>query len=241
MPAMTDIPDHVVAPLVAAMERDGIAMLPAFLDAGELEALQQLVYARVETFGEQAGFSGAQAINQTALGEVSQAPVLPELLRKIYALGVGRAAPEQAMFQIMRCLKGRSGLKHSLIFHYDSYFLTALLPIVIPEGGASGHLLMLPNVRRFGASYLRNLFDKILLDNPVSQAVLGRRYRDGKLTEIVMRPGSLYLFWGYRTIHANAPCDPQNIRATALFHFGDPYADSRLRRVVRRMKNLPAG
>jgi hypothetical protein len=32
-----------------------------------------------------------------------------------------------------------------------------------------------------------------------------------------MIPGNLYFFWGYRTVHANEACDPDKIRATALW------------------------
>jgi hypothetical protein len=52
-----------------------------------------------------------------------------------------------------------------------------------------------------------------------------------------MVPGNLYLFWGYRSVHANQACDPDKIRATALFHFGDPRTNSRLRRFTGRAKS----
>jgi hypothetical protein len=48
-----------------------------------------------------------------------------------------------------------------------------------------------------------------------------------------MKPGNLYLFWGYRSIHTNEPCDPDKIRATALFHYVDPHIGSRLKRALR--------
>jgi hypothetical protein len=35
-------------------------------------------------------------------------------------------------------------------------------------------------------------------------------------------------------VHTNMPCDPDKVRATALFHFGDPHSDSRLKRLLRR-------
>ena len=40
---------------------------------------------------------------------------------------------------------------------------------------------------------------------------------------IKMVPGNLYLFWGYRSVHTNEPCDPASIRATALFHYANPH------------------
>jgi hypothetical protein len=77
------------------------------------------------------------------------------------------------------------------------------------------------------------------LDNPVTQMVLRRAYRLGllKLKQIPMVPGNLYFFWGYRSVHANEACNPDKTRATALFHFGDPHASSRLRKFTGRAKS----
>jgi hypothetical protein len=58
---------------------------------------------------------------------------------------------------------------------------------------------------------------QIILDNPATQFLLRHAFRSGllKLKQIPMVPGNLYLFWGYRTVHANEACDPDKIRATA--------------------------
>ena len=136
-------------------------------------------------------------------------------------------------------MKGKSGLKHALRFHYDSYVVTALLPVIIRSTGSAGHLIMAPNRRPVRSSYLFNLLDKIVLNNPATQFLLRQAFRSGllKLQQIPMIPGNLYIFWGYRSVHANEPCDPDKIRATALFHFGDPHADSGLRRFTGRAKS----
>jgi hypothetical protein len=77
------------------------------------------------------------------------------------------------------------------------------------------------------------LLDKILLDNPISQWLL----RYVSMQKISMVPGNLYLFWGYRSIHANEACDLDKLRATALFHFGDPHINSKLRKITGRAKS----
>jgi hypothetical protein len=59
-------------------------------------------------------------------------------------------------------------------------------------------------------------------------------------TAVAMKPGNIYFFWGYRSIHANEPCDPNQIRATALLHFGDPYKASQARTFLRRVRHLKA-
>jgi len=120
-----------------------------------------------------------------------------------------------------------------------SYVVTALLPVIIPSQGRAGHLIMASNTRPVRSLYLFNLLDKIILDNPATQFLLRHAFRSGllKLKQIPMVPGNLYFFWGYRTVHANEACDPDKIRATALFHFGDPHADSGLRRFTGRAKS----
>ena len=81
--------------------------------------------------------------------------------------------------------------------------------------------------------------EKIILDNPVTQFFLRKAYRWNllKLKQIPMVPGNLYFFWGYRSVHGNEACHPDKIRATALFHFGSPHANSRLRKFAGRAKS----
>jgi hypothetical protein len=123
-----------------------------------------------------------------------------------------------------------------MVFHFDSYVLTVLLPIEVPTGKDSGELIVLPNFRRVRRWYASNLLDKLLLDNPLTQWVLRGMAKStpDRFLRISMVPGNLYFFWGYRSIHTNAPCDPEKIRATALFHYADPHRESRLREWLGR-------
>jgi hypothetical protein len=95
---------------------------------------------------------------------------------------------------------------------------------------------MLPNFRRMRRFYWQNLLDKVFLDNKVTQSILRKAFEAKRLgfKQVQMNPGSLYFFWGYRTIHANEACDPDLIRATALFHFGDPHTNAALRKFTGR-------
>jgi len=53
-----------------------------------------------------------------------------------------------------------------------------------------------------------------------------------------MQAGTICFFWGYRSIHTNEPCDPAKLRATALFHYGDPHLGSRARALIRRIREI---
>jgi hypothetical protein len=114
--------------------------------------------------------------------------------------------------------------------------LTLLLPILIPTRGQRGDLVIAPNLRGVRPFYVLNLLDKLVVDNKLSQVALRKLLASGlaMFRRIEMTPGNLYMFWGYRTLHTNEPCDLENIRSTALFHFGDPHAESPLRRWMGR-------
>jgi hypothetical protein len=102
---------------------------------------------------------------------------------------------------------------------------------------------MAPNRRPVRSNYVLNIVDKLLLDNKLTQRILAFGFRRGRLglKQVPMVPGNLYFFWGYRTVHANEACDPNQIRATALFHFADPHANSALRKFTGKAAVRAAG
>jgi hypothetical protein len=234
-----EISREAIVDLVADMNEGGFGVIPGYLKVADLEDLREFVETAVTAAGgEYVVFTG-EAVAGTLLEKLSFSPSFVNLLRQVYEVGSRRLAPNQSLYQVLRCLKGKSGLEHALRFHYDSYVVTALLPVIIPSAGSPGHLVMAPNRRPVRSSYLFNLVDKIILDNPATQFLLRHAFRSGllKLKQIRMVPGNLYFFWGYRSLHANEACDAEKIRATALFHFGDPHADSGLRRITGRAKS----
>jgi hypothetical protein len=234
---LSAVSDEIVEDLVRDMDKLGVAILPNFVPARELAELQAFVEGAVEAAGGQyVVFNGKDAVSGTLLERISDSAVFQSLAHRVYERGSGQSAPNQSVYQVLRCLKGETGARHAYIFHFDSFVLTVLLPIVIPSQGRMGHLVMAPNIRPIRRSYLGNLIDKVLLDNALTQQLLKLSLRFGwpKFQRIRMVPGNLYLFWGYRSLHTNEACDPENIRATALYHFGDPHAASPLRRGLGR-------
>jgi hypothetical protein len=237
--ALEHIPDSAIRSLVQDMNQSGVSVLRNYIQPADLQRLQKFVEDTVDAAGgEYVGFDGKEKLQGTLLGELGGQPEFLSLMHRVYEQGSGSLAPKQSIYQVLRCLKGKSGLKHSLMFHYDSYVVTALLPIIIPTEGNAGHLVMAPNWRKLRSSYILNMLDKVLLDNRITQSLLRYAFNTGRLglKQIAMVPGNLYLFWGYRAIHANEACDPDKIRATALFHFADPHMDSGLRQFTGRAK-----
>ncbi len=236
---LPDVPDSDIARLGRDIEREGVAVIPSYIDQRTLSRLREMVNGIVSANnGEYAVLTGKADIADTLLDEIGAAPNFLSLMHRIYEQEGGRPAPSQSLYQVLRCLSGHTGLRQAYFFHYDSYVVTALLPIVTPESGMTGDLVMKPNCRPVRSSYAFNLVDKVLVDNQYAQKKFRREAEatPSSFKKVRIVPGNLYLFWGYRSLHANEPCDPEMVRATALFHFGDPHADSQLRRITGRAK-----
>ncbi len=215
-----------VAELVQSVDTSGFACIPNYLNPADLKRIQNFVTDAVNCAGKQyVHFNGSDSLIGSGLEELAASAEFEALIHQVYELGTGRTAQKEEFYQVLRCLSGSSGRKNSLIYHYDSYVVTALLPIHIPQEGLAGDLLMYPNTRQIRSSYLANAVDKVLLDNPATQWMLRSRVNASMLKpmRIKMQPGNLYFFWGYRSIHTNEPCDPDKIRATALFHYHNPH------------------
>jgi hypothetical protein len=225
------------AAIVGQIDRDGYAAIGDFVSPADLAAAQDFVRREVAANGgNYLDFKGADRLDGTFLRSLSSDPAFVALCRGIYEHSTGRPAPDVEFYQVLRCLSGRLARANSLTFHYDSYMLTALIPIIMPDHGTPGDLLIIPNTRRVRSSYAGNLVDKVILDNALSQRMLRMLYdrQSPLIRHIRLVPGTLYLFYGYRTIHTNEECDADAIRSTALFHFADPHAASGLKRLLRQ-------
>lgn len=221
-----EVSETQVAALVNELNTTGYGCLPGYIDPEDLKRMQGFVRGAIERSGnEYIGFGGPEQVTGSGLEELYQSPRFNQLIKDVYERGTGKQAPEQAFYHVLRCLAGQTGQKHSFMFHYDSYVVTALVPIEIPTSGKTGDLLMFPNTRSIRPAYLLNAVDKVLLDNPLTQKLLRSSVERKALrpTRVTMKPGNLYLFWGYRSIHTNEPCDPDKVRATALFHYANPH------------------
>jgi hypothetical protein len=234
--AIAQVSDDEVRRVVDDIQSHGFAEVKDYVLSGR-DVLQNFVRDAVAANGgEYTCLSGTEALARTPFGDIARDASFIQLLRRVYEVGLGLPAPEQPIYQVLRCLQGATGTPHSLKFHYDSYAVTALLPVFIPTAGVTGDLMLLKRRRGIRRHYVRNLVDKVFLDNPITQRILRRRYETSSrsLMRVKIIPGNLYLFWGYQTVHANERCDIDKLRATALFHYANPHADSFLRRYTGR-------
>ncbi|KJH79236.1 hypothetical protein [Stutzerimonas stutzeri] len=227
--------EESAAQWAAEIDSNGFTVLQNYLSPELLEQGRDFIEQQAASHGgEYFAIHGIEALGGSIVAALALSAPFKEMLTGLYRLQTGRdpAAMEQ-IFPVVRCLQGRSGLKQSHFYHFDATAVTALLPLFIPtEGEHCGDLIIFPNLRPVRFNALRNVIEKALLHNSVSKKLVAFAVRRGWLRPIRLKlvPGNLYLFWGYRSLHANDRCDPTMLRATALFHFGNPHHDSRLAR-----------
>lgn len=139
----------------------------------------------------------------------------------------------------LRVLAGPERAATSFAFHYDATVNTMLVPLFIPEAGAgqSGELIVFPNWRPLRRSALMNIADKFIVQNPLYPKRMERKSkRAHEKYSVALKPGNVYLFWGYRTYHGNGPCAANTLRATLLVHYGDPHHGSPLIKAAKAVK-----
>jgi hypothetical protein len=221
--------------IVSDINQHGYGMLPDFLTKPELAKAQAFARSKVTANNsEYMAFEGPDILAGSGLDDLYRSKSFNTLIKDIYRGATGAEPPDQDVYLLLRCLIGKSSAPHSWIFHYDSYVITCLLPIAIPDQEPRGDLIMFPNFRKIRRTYWRNVVDKILLDNKITQSVLKILVRAKLITPVKLHlvPGNIYFFWGYRSIHTNEPCLPEVLRATALYHFGNPHRHYRWRKTT---------
>ncbi|MEB0078477.1 hypothetical protein QN386_22070 [Pseudomonas sp. CCI3.2] len=237
----TSFSDVRIKTLVESINKEGYAVLPGWATNDQLVELKNLVMDAVGAAGNRyVALTGQEAVSGSLLHAWGSSPVFIDLCQRIVTAATGRQPVERGLHQVLRCLIGEGGQRESMIFHYDSFVLTTIMPVCMPEKTDPGDLLMLRNHRPLRRNYFFNLIDKMLVDNRWTQRWLKKNYADGdeKFTQIRMLPGDLYLFWGYRSLHTNLPADPNAVRATAVFHYDNLHENSTLASRIRRSREL---
>lgn len=226
------------------MNTKGSSCITNFLTHEQLISLQEHIREDAEKHnGQYFAHHGGVEIESSLLGGLGASPEFRQMLESIYQAGVGKAAYCEEILKVLRCVQGNSGRRESNCFHYDASLVTVLLPIEIPlNGDDRGDLIIFPNLRRVRSNVLFNVLEKALLQNALSRKLITAAIRHHflKPEKLQLVPGNLYLFWGYRTLHANEPCNPASRRATAIFHYGDPHAGSFATRLILKLNQRRA-
>lgn len=217
---------------------DGFACVDDVFSVEEVQqARAQAIRAVDDAHGEYAAHVGCEGLEGRILAGLSSSASFVDLCHRLCRAQGIYAAPGAPGRQVLRCLSGASGLKHSYYFHFDSFELTVLAPIAIPSGSRAGDLLIFPNFRRRRSSYLLNTLEKFVIERSMVQAFIKREaLRSPYVTRLQLRPGNLYFFNGNRSLHGNEEADPDLLRATLLIHFAETHHDHWMRRLRQRTR-----
>ncbi|ORV34410.1 hypothetical protein AWB99_01940 [Mycolicibacterium confluentis] len=227
--------------LVDRLDGEGFVCLPGVVAPQWLEDARASVSGHLAAYGvSDFCIIRPDSDSQSPAHRFVSDPAVHGLLRELAELRWPRGVAEsETIFSVLRVLAGPQRMATSHAFHFDAAVVTMLVPLIIPEAGAgrSGELVVFPNRRPFRRSALLNLVEKLWTESRLRRGRILREVRSAPTRcTVQLQPGSVYLFWGYRTLHGNLPCAPDTVRATLLVHFGDPHRTSRLIASARALR-----
>ena len=226
------------------IKSDGMAEIDNFLDEDTVKKLQNYIFEEINNQPKgYMGCVGKKNLKGSILENIDSEYGIVQILESLLQQISGNKIKDKKLYQVLRVLYGENqGLKKAYKFHYDAYALTALLPIVIPErkDGMNGDFLYLMQRRKLHQNFLRNVIEKFIIQNSITQFLLSKNFIRKKLNFKVCRlkPGKLYIFCGFQTIHGNSSCSPNSPRATVLFHYADPFSENICFKLVERLNIL---
>jgi hypothetical protein len=228
--------------LAQSMDESGVGVLHDIVPASMLAKLRSGVLDLVEQNGARYyGFSNVEWVRDSCLASLFDDAGLHTLLRQLYVGKMGALPPSDQIVPVMRVLTGEQGTRHSNNFHYDSYVISVLLPVLIPNGPNEppGNLVMFPNLRNARRSPVVNIIEKVLVEKLLARFWRLAIVQKGLSAPVVtLTPGNLYFIWGMRSLHANQACAPSRVRCTVLLHFGDPHESSVFKGFSQRLHTM---
>lgn len=244
MPLLSDFSALQVQQLANDIDAHGYARLDNVLGDGDLRQLRAFTDSRAANHpGEYFAYHGETALAESLLSSLWTDPALKQLVAGLYRHASGQESTSAQIFPVLRCVQGDMGRRESNAFHYDASLVTVLIPIYIPgEGKECGDLMLFSNLRKVRSSVAFNVIEKAVMQNRLSRwlTCLAIKYGWAKPDVLKLQPGHIYLFWGYRSLHANQPCGPGLTRATAIMHFGDPHSGSVATRLILKVNQRRA-
>jgi hypothetical protein len=171
--------------------------------------------------------------------ELQQSTHLREFLIKVIEAAGIKSKKDDVIHHVIRCT---SGGKDAHTYHFDAYDLTLLMPIITPEDDnlLCGDLILYPNTRKFSTNILKNILYKLSFQNKIAHKLATKDWikKLFKAKTLKVKPGNAYIFYGFRSYHGNIPVDNSLVRATALFHYNDPFSENKLIKAIEN-KRLP--
>jgi hypothetical protein len=228
MALLTDRLDPAV--LAAELDETGFVCIENAIDSTWIERAQMYVNDLVAQKGKRYfSLNNLSRDQGTPPQQLIDDLHMRRLMTKLAQIGCPKAKLDEEIYTGLRVVAGSTGDERSLLHHYDRHVITALVPILIPDGPKrrAGELIVFPNRRGYRRFAFFNFLEKAVVQRSWYRNRITRKLAAGDLPNIkYLKPGNLYLFWGYRTYHSNFPVAGDAVRATMLLHYGDPHPTS---------------
>lgn len=220
----------------------GFVKIDNFFTKKELNTLTNFVYRQLEKNNQKTFFLTSKTNNEIFKFFKKNSSIEKKIKKFIYDLGdkiITNNHNYKNIYSVLRVIKNKRIDNESFNFHFDAHLITVLVPIIIPKRKKSnnGHLLLSPNLRKNNLSILLNIFQKIYYQI-ILKKIFSRKFIQKflKFKKIILKPSSIFLFNGYRSLHGNLDIDKRDIRATMLFHYYDLFPNSNLVKINRFLR-----
>jgi hypothetical protein len=131
---------------------------------------------------------------------------------------------------------------HKYRAHFDSHIFTLVIPIRIPEiqqeGDKNGELRFFPNARIFPKNSIIDFIGKLWFKQYSGKSGIGRLSKKKNIKINSFRDYEPLLFLGNTVFHFNQPIssNADSRRLTLLAHYFDPYPNSSIGSILRRIR-----
>tara|TARA_Y100001970_G_scaffold288620_1_gene416462 strand:- start:48 stop:707 length:660 start_codon:yes stop_codon:yes gene_type:complete len=126
-------------------------------------------------------------------------------------------------YKVLRVLTGNNSDNDNQNYHFDGYYLTAMLPILIPKekDNFNGDFLIAPNIRHVYKHKKINLLIKYFFQNKIAKIFYKTIFFNKIFKPIKISPqeNSLILFKGFESLHGSEMLGKNRTRITLLYHF----------------------
>jgi hypothetical protein len=240
---LKNVGDADIPALVAAMEADGIVEIPGFFPADILKGARDYLMAKSRDIEADYFSLRAEDMTPSVLVDIQMSDVLRNLFDRVLDESRIDRPNSPRVHIVVRSITGDSNAQGAHKYHFDAYHLTAAMPVIIPDDPEKdcGDFVLFTRRRSGTAQLAPHLLLKVAAQSRIVRRLAQTRLFGRLFGRRLIRtkPGSLYLFYGFRTYHGNLALDPSLQRVTALLHYADPFEGNRLIKGIEDRRKRP--
>lgn len=208
-----------VREIVNSIRSQGYAYIEDFFSDELVEELTSFVMKQSKERNEMNFSLREEELKSTLIAKLPHVIALKDLMYEV-SLSLGEETDKASYYARMRIKLGNEISVDEGDMHFDGSFLTFVIPVILPETGLGGGLLVMPKARAFIKNSLFNRITRRFY----STGFFGLQWLKKIMVrpqEIYYKPNSLFVFEGWTTLHATAFMAAEARRVVLLIHSGD--------------------